>query len=143
MAKQIYWEEIKVGSEISPLVKKPTPRQLVQWAGASGDFYEIHYDKDVALKNNLPSTIIHGALKSAWFGQLLGDWVGEKGRVLKYGCSYRGMDVPGDTLTCKGKVTRKYVDGNDKLVEAEIWLENDKGEITTQGTALVLLPQKQ
>lgn len=142
MAKQIYWEEIEVGSELPPLVKKPTTQQLVKWAGASGDFYQIHYDKDYALGNQLPGVIIHGALKGSWLGQLLGDWAGEKGKVVKYGCSYRSMDVPGDTLTCKGKVTKKYSQGKDHLVEAEIWVENGKGEKTTPGTGVVALPTK-
>jgi acyl dehydratase len=143
MEKQIYWEDIEVGSVITPLVKKPTPRQLVQWAGASGDFYEIHYHQETALKNNLPGIIVHGAIKGSWLGQLLGDWVGEKGKVMKYSCSYRSMDVPGDTITCKGTVTRKYIDNKEHLVEAEIWVENGKGEKTTPGTALVMLPSKQ
>jgi len=128
--------------EIPPLEKKPTTRQLVRWAGASGDFYEIHYDKDFALGNALPGVIVHGALKSAWLGQLLTDWVGEGGRVKKYGCSYRGMDVPGDTLTCRGKVTRKYVEGDEHLVELEIWLENGQGQKTTPGSAVVVLPSR-
>ncbi len=142
MAKEIFWEDVEVGTEVTPLVKNPTPQQLVQWAGASGDFYQIHYDKDFALGNNLPGLIVHGALKSAWLGQLVGDWVGENGTVKKFGCSYRGMDVPGDTLTCKGTVTKTYVEGDERCVECEIWLENPKGEKTTPGTAVVVLPSK-
>ena len=140
MADQVYWEDIEVGSEIPPLVKEPDPQQLVKWAGASGDFYQIHYDKDFALGNNLPDIIVHGALKSAWLGQLLGDW--EKGEIKKYGCSYRGMDIPGDKLTCKGTVTNKYEAGGEHCVECDIWLENSKREKTTLGTAVVALPLK-
>jgi acyl dehydratase len=142
LADQVYWEDIEVGSEIPPLVKDPDPQQLVKWAGASGDFYQIHYDKDFALGNNLPDIIVHGALKSAWLGQLLGDWVGEKGEIKKYGCSYRGMDIPGDKLTCKGTVTNKYEAGGEHCVECDIWLENSKREKTTLGTAVVALPLK-
>jgi acyl dehydratase len=142
LAKQLFWEDIEEGTEVTPLEKQPTTQQLVRWAGASGDFYQIHYDKDFALGNALPGVIVHGALKSAWLGQLLGDWVGEDGSVRKYGCSYRGMDIPGDTLACKGKVTKKYIKGDEHLVECEIWLENSKGEKTTPGTAVVVLPSK-
>lgn len=140
MAKQIFWEDIEIGNDVPPLVKNATPRQLVQWAGASGDFYEIHYNQDFALNNKLPGIIVHGALKGAWLGQLLGDWVGDKGKVKKYTASYRGMDVPGDKLTCKGTVTKKYVAGNEHIVEADIWLENSKGEKTTPGNAVVVFP---
>lgn len=142
MANELFWEDIDVGTEITPLEKKPTTQQLVRWAGASGDFYQIHYDKDFALGNNLPGLIVHGALKSAWLGQLLSDWVGDGGTVKSYGCSYRGMDVPNDALTCKGTVTKKYVEGDENLAECEIWLENSKGEKTTPGTAVVALPSK-
>ncbi len=142
MAKELFWEDIEEGTEVTPLVKEPTTQQLVRWAGASGDFYQIHYDKDFALSNGLPGVIVHGALKSTWLGQLLGDWVGEGGTIKKYGCSYRGMDVPGDKLTCKGKVVRKYVEGDEHLVECEIWLENSQGQKTTPGTAVVALPAK-
>jgi acyl dehydratase len=139
---QVFWEDVKVGMEIPALVKKPTTQQLVRWAGASGDFYQIHYDKDFALGNNLPGVIVHGALKSAWLGQLLGDWVGLKGFVKKFSCSYRGMDVPGDTLTLKGTVTGKRVEGGERLVELDIWMENGKGEKTTPGQAVVALPSR-
>jgi len=142
LAKELFWEDIEEGTEVTPLVKEPTTQQLVRWAGASGDFYQIHYDKDFALSNGLPGVIVHGALKSTWLGQLLGDWVGEGGTIKKYGCSYRGMDVPGDKLTCKGKVVRKYVEGDEHLVECEIWLENSQGQKTTPGTAVVALPAK-
>jgi len=140
--QQNYWEDIEVGAALPDLVKKPTTRQLVQWAGASGDLYEIHYDKDFAINNKLPGVIVHGALKGAWLGQMLTDFVGDYGRVKKYTASYRGMDVPRTTITCKGKVTKKYVDGSDHIIETEMWLENDKGEKTTMGTGIVVLPLK-
>jgi acyl dehydratase len=96
----------------------------------------------LALNNKLPGVILHGALKSAWLGQLLGDWVGPKGVIKKFGCSYRGMDVPGDTLTCRGKITKKYQEGEEHLVELEIWIEDDRGDKNTPGTAVVALPSK-
>ena len=48
MVEQIYYEDVKVDTELPTLVKHPTPRQLVMWAGAAGDLFEIHYDKDFA-----------------------------------------------------------------------------------------------
>lgn len=139
---QLYWEDIEVGSNLPDLVKHPTTRQLVQWAGASGDFYQIHYDKDFAINNKLPGQIVHGALKGAWLGQMLTDFAGDYGRVKKYTTSYRGMDIPGDTLTCKGKVTKKHIEGQDHIVETEMWIENGKGEKTTLGTGIVVLPSR-
>ena len=138
----VFWDDVDEGTEVPPLVKHPTTRQLVQYAGASGDFYEIHYDKDFAQANALPGPIVHGALKHAFLAQLMTGWAGEDGTLKRVSCQYRGMDVPGDTLVCKGTVTRKYVQDGEHLVDCDIWLQNGEGERTTRGTATVRLPRR-
>ena len=142
MAK-LYWEDIQEEQEIPAITKDPTTRQLVRYAGASGDFYEIHYDKDYALGNGLPGPILHGALKSAFLGQLVTDWIREGGTLRRLTCQYRGMDVPGDRLTASGKVTRKYEESGRRLVDCEIWLDNGQGERTTLGSATVELASRE
>ena len=139
---QLVYEDVAVDMEIPPLVKRTTRRQLVQWAGASGDFYEIHYDKDFAIASGLPDVILHGRLKAAYLGQMLTDWIGAEGALKKFNVRYRGMDVPDQDLTCKGKVTKKYLQDNERLVELDIWTENARGERTVTGTALVSLPSR-
>ena len=74
MTVQVYWEDVAEGMKLPSLVKNVTTRQLVQYAGASGDFYEIHYDKDFAQETGLSGVIVHGALKSAFLGQMMTDW---------------------------------------------------------------------
>jgi acyl dehydratase len=138
----LFWEDVEAGQELPALVKSPTTRQLVQYAGASGDFYEIHYDKDFATNTGLSGVILHGALKNAFLGQLLTDWISPSGTLTKLSVQYRGMDVPGDTLTCRGRVTRKYVQDGQHCVDCDIWLENGKGEKTTPGSATVTLPSR-
>jgi acyl dehydratase len=142
MGKQIYWEDVKEGMEIPTLVKHPSTRQLVRYAGVSGDFYEIHYDKDFAISTGLEGVILHGALKQAFLGQLMTDWIGEHGTLRKLSAQYRGMDKPGDTLLCKGKVTKKYVKGGEHLVDCEVWVENQRGEKFTPGEATAALPTR-
>jgi acyl dehydratase len=141
-SKQIFYEDVEVGAAIGPLEKDPTTQQLVKYAGASGDFYQIHYDKDFALKNNLPGVILHGALKNAFLGQLMTDFAGELGWLRKLSVQYRGMDQPGTKVICKGRVAKKYIDGSNHMVDCEIWLENAKGEKTTPGSATVILPSR-
>lgn len=142
MAGQVFWEDVSEGSEIPALVKNPTTRQLVQYAGASGDFYEIHYDRDFAESTGLPGVIIHGALKNAFLGQLVTDWAGPSGMVKRLTCQYRGMDVPGEPITARGTVSRVYQENGENLVECQIWLENPRGENTTPGSATVALPSR-
>ncbi|MDA1215675.1 MAG: MaoC/PaaZ C-terminal domain-containing protein, partial [Chloroflexi bacterium] len=102
MADQPYFETVQVGDKLTPLEKHTTTRQLVKYAGASGDFYEIHYDLEFARSTGLDGLIIHGALKNAFLAQAVTDWMGPGGKLKQISAQYRGMDVPGDTLTIHG-----------------------------------------
>ncbi len=142
MTEQLYYEDIIVGSGIPPLVKQPTTRQLVMWAGASGDYHEIHYDKDFAQSRGLSGVIVHGQLAGSFLGQLVTDWMGEQSSLRKLTCSYRGMNFPGEAITCKGKVSKKYVEDGEHCVECSLWVENPQGEKTVSGRAIVTMPAR-
>ena len=142
MAEQVYWDDVKEGTELTSVVKNPTTQQLVKYAGASGDYYQIHYDQDFAKSNNLDGVILHGALKNAFLGHLVTKWMGPQGDLKRLACQYRGMDMPGSPVTAKGVVTRKYQEQGANLVDCEIWLENKDGEKTTPGSATVALPSR-
>jgi hypothetical protein len=45
-------------------------------------------------------------------------------------------------MSCRGVVTRTYLDGDQGLVDLEIWTENPQGQKTTPGTATVVLPRR-
>ena len=142
MAEQVYYQDVIVDGEIPPLVKQPTTRQLVMWAGASGDYYAIHYDKDFAQSKGLPGVIVHGQLVAGFLGQLITDWIGEQGDTRKFSCSYKGMNFPNEKITCRGKVSKKYVENGEHYIECHIWAENAKGEKTVTGKAIVTLPAR-
>jgi len=142
MGEQVYFEDVNEGDEIPKLVKNCSTQQLVHWAAGSGDFYQIHYDKDFAQSTGLKGIIVHGALKHAFLGQLLHDWAGEQGRIKKFGCQYRGMDEPNQDIVCRGVVTKKYREGDQTFVELDVWTENPQGQKTSPGTAVVTLPSR-
>jgi acyl dehydratase len=142
MADQIYFEDVSEGEEIPRLLKNCSTQQLVIWAAASGDFYQIHYDHNFAKSTGLDNIIVHGALKNAFLAQLLHDWVAPTGVIREFGCQYRGMDYPNQDITCRGVVTKKYLEGDDHFVELDIWTENPQGQKTTPGTAKVVLPSR-
>ncbi len=142
MGDQVYFEDISEGTELPAEVTEPTTRQLVQYAGASGDFYEIHYDKDFAQNTGLSGVIIHGALKNALLGSFVTRWAGPEAVLRRLSCQYRGMDYPNEPITAKGHVSRVYQEGRQNLVDCTIWLENPQGQQTTPGTATVALPSR-
>lgn len=153
MGKQLYYEDVEVGTEMAPLPKIATTQMLVKWAGSSGDFNPLHYDQTFAETQGVGKPIVQGALKNAWLVHFVTDWMGEQGTFKKLSCQYRGIDWPrtmvslsdpaeGETWYCKGKVTKKYVQDDEHCVDCEIRVENGKGESTTPGTATVVLPSR-
>ncbi|MEE2881090.1 MAG: acyl dehydratase, partial [Chloroflexota bacterium] len=76
-------------------------------------------------------------------GHLLTNWAGDDGFVKKMYVELRRFNVVGDTTWCKGKVVGKRVEDGEKLVDLEIWGENQRGEQTTKGTATIKLPSKE
>lgn len=139
---QVWFDDVAEGLEIPRLVKNCSTRQLVMWAAASGDFYEIHYDVEHAKSTGLPGLVVHGALKNAFLGQLVHDWAAPRGRVVRFGCSYRGLDPPWQDIVCRGVVTATTRQDGGGLVELDIWAEGPDGTVTTPGSAAVVLPAR-
>ncbi len=139
---QLYFDDVKPGQDVTTLVQNCDSQRLVFWAAGSGDYYQIHYDKDFALGTGLLERIVHGALKHALLGRMLHEWIGEKGRVKQVACQYRGMDMIDKDVICKGVVTGTKSENGQNLVELDIWTEDPSGQKTTPGTATVSLPSK-
>ena len=110
------------------------------YAGVSGDFYEIHYDRDFANARGFKEVIVHGALKSAFLGQLLTDWIGESGSLLRLAVQYRGIDERDGVLYCSGVVTDKKATRNGHILDCALWIKDEFGNPSTQGSATVALP---
>lgn len=142
MADQVYFEDVSEGQEIPAIKVTPDKQQLVKFAAGSGDFNPLHFDEKFAQGMGLPETIVHGRFKYALVGRLVSQWAGYKGRLLRFGVSYRGMDQPNKEITARGVVTAKRQEGGQNIVELDVWTENAEGQKTTPGTATVALPAR-
>lgn len=142
MDEQRYYEDVAEGEELTPQVHYPTSMQLVKFAGASSDYYQIHYDKDFALQQGLPGVIVHGWLGLSFLASMVANWIGDSGRIIKLEGGYKGMNRVHEELFCYAKVSRKYEAENEGRLRLELWVENPVGEKTIAGSAVVVLPQK-
>jgi len=133
----ITWESIKEGDALPELRKKPSVTQLVKYAAGSGDFNPLHHDYNFPQSKALGTVIVHGRFKYAALGELVSNWVGHAGRIVKISCQYKGMDVPDKEFVCTGKVLRKSDENGRKLVELQLSTVNEDGQQTTPGQAVV------
>lgn len=139
MAKQLFYEDVEVGSEIPTLVKHPTIVQMVKYAGAIGDYSPYNFDREYARSIGFPNALVTGSLILGFLAQMVTDWIGESGTLKKLSGQHRGMCHPDADIICKGRVIKKYVEDGQHYVECEIWAHNEKGERSTPGIALVIL----
>jgi acyl dehydratase len=131
--------DVNVGDELPSLAKTPDREQLVKYAAGSGDFNPLHYDADFPQAQAIGGNIVHGRLKYASMGQLVSDWLGHRGFVRTISARYRGMDRAGAEFTCKGKVAAIRDEDGRRVIELELWTEDTGGQVTTSGTAEVVL----
>lgn len=146
---QLFWDDVAVGMEIPPYPRTVTLMELNRFAGANDEFVLIHMDKDYSQNvARLPDIIVMGNLKYTYLSNMMNNWIGEGGTLKRLSAQYRGMDIPGPalstepTMTCKGKVTKKYIQNGDHYVECEVWVENKEEQITTPGAAIIILPAR-
>ena len=119
----VSYDSVDVGTEI-PARTFPVQRiNLIQYAGASGDFNVIHWNERIATAVGLPNVIAHGMFTMAETGRLVTDWAGDPGAVIDYAVRFsRPIAVPDDdkgaTLTVSGVVESK--DDNERTVTVAI-----------------------
>ena len=131
-------EDIDVGHALPELVKVPTAVQLFRYSAVTWNAHRIHLEPDYARKEGHPDVLVQAHLHGAFLAQLVTDWAGPRARLVKLGWSNRGRAVPGDTLTCSGRVTAKSGD----TVELELLETNQRSETCAQGSATVRLPSR-
>ena len=99
-----------------------TRDSLVRYAGASGDFNNIHYRDDVAQAVGLPGVLAHGMLTMGAAVQVAVDWVGDAGRVVDYQVRFTKPVVvdarEGAVVLVVGKIAE--IDSENNIVRVDL-----------------------
>jgi acyl dehydratase len=132
--------ELKVGDTYQEEVVKNLSRtQIVQYAGASGDYNPVHTDQMFTTElAGYPSVFAHGMLTMGMTGNMLTNWVGD-GRLTKYGVRFTSQVWPGDTLVAKATVTEIREEDGQQLADLEVSTTNEEGVEVVKGSATARL----
>jgi acyl dehydratase len=133
-------ENVEKGAKQSKVVADGLYRtQIVQYAGASGDFNPLHTDEVFTTKiAGYPSVFAHGMLTMGLTGTLLTDALGD-GKLRTFGVRFRSQVWPGDVLTATATVTDVTKTDDGTLVALDVETVNQKGETVVSGTATAVL----
>ena len=128
--------QLKVGDTREEVVIENLSRtQLVQYAGASGDYNPVHTDEIFATKvAGYPTVFAHGMLSMGATGRMLTNWVGD-GRLTKYGVRFVSQVWPGDSLTARAKVEAIRDENGQKFADLAVVTVNQDGKEVVSGYA--------
>ncbi len=136
----IRYQEITEGQELPTFQRVTDFMTWNRYAAVNDEFVYVHMDDEKAKSIGQPGAFGMGNLQLSYLYDLVRQWTGDEGWVKKVHCEFRGMNFKGDTLTAKGKVVKKHEEGGEKLVDLELWVENQKGQKLCPATATVALP---
>jgi acyl dehydratase len=138
----LYFDDVREGDELPPFaVNNVTRTDLVRYAGASGDFNPIHHDQTFAEKAGLPTVFAHGMLTAGFLSKCVTDYVGRQ-NLRRFRIRFATRVWPGDSITCTGKVTRKYEDNDRRYIDGDVVALNQNNETAIQGSFTAELPPR-
>lgn len=112
--------------------------------GAWEPVYGVHYNLAAAQGAGLPYPYDVGAQRQGWLIHLFTNWMGDEGWLKRNRAEYRRFVYLGDAVWIKGKVVRKYVDGDgEHAVDIETHAINQRGEDVMPGSGTVVLPSRE
>lgn len=131
---------VKVGDRRELVLTEDLTRtQIVQYAGASGDYNPLHTDELFAREvAGYPGVFAHGMLTMGMTGRVLTDWVGD-GRLLRYGVRFVKQVWPGDRLTATAEVTAVRDEDGTPVADLTVTTTNQDGVEVLTGTATARL----
>ncbi|MDP6606767.1 MAG: MaoC/PaaZ C-terminal domain-containing protein [Dehalococcoidia bacterium] len=128
--------ELNEGDSFSEVVAEDLSRtQIVQYAGASGDYNPLHSDEVFAKEvGGYPTVFAHGMLSMGMTGRMLTNYVGD-GRLTKFGVRFSRQVFPGDTLTATATVEAVREEGGEHFIDLAVSTTNQKDEEVVKGSA--------
>ena len=128
--------QIKIGDTYSEVLVQDLKRtQIVQYAGASGDYNPLHTDEVFTKKiAGYPSVFAHGMLTMGMTGRMVTNYVGDS-TLTKYSVRFTSQVWPGDTLEGKATVIDIREENGVKLVDIDLVTTNQDGVAVITGSA--------
>ena len=108
--------------------------------GAQDSAARGHAEKEMAREVGMPGGYDVGTQRVSWFGHLVTNWAGDDGFIRRLNVTVKRPNIFGDVSWCRGTVVDKRVEEGAHLVELEVRIENQLGDVTADGTSIVELP---
>jgi hydroxyacyl-ACP dehydratase HTD2-like protein with hotdog domain len=130
--------DLVVGAELPTRAHTATNVSLFMYNAAVWNPHRIHYDAAYTTEvEKHPGIVIDGPLQGDWLSQCVLNWLGDDGRLARFAYSNRRAAYLGETLVTGGTISA--LDASERSAELELRVTNERGEVTTPGSATVRL----
>ncbi len=128
--------DLSIGQTFTAVLVEDLKRtQIVQYAGASGDYNPLHTDEIFTTQvAGYPSVFAHGMLTMGMTGAMITDLVGD-GVLKRFGGRFTSQVWPGDYLSATAEVTAIEA-GDDPTVTLSVATTNAAGVTVFTGEAV-------
>ena len=128
--------DLSVGQQLPIRHFKATNVSLFCYNAAIWNPHRIHYDEKYTKEiERHPAIVIDGPLQGDWLNQTVTNWIKDDGSLLEFSYSNRRASYLGETLYAGGEITS--IDLGTNIVVLDLYIKNEKDEITTPGNAKV------
>ena len=111
--------------------------------GVPDALQRVHWDPAYARKTGNPTTYDYGRMRETWLIHACTDWMGDDAWLARLRVEFRKFNYVGDVQWVTGTVAARYLaDGDRPAVDLELACRNQRGEVTSPGTATILLPSR-
>jgi acyl dehydratase len=132
-------KDIMVGDELPVFQRATGLHHWNRYAAVNDEFVPIHMDDEAGREAGYVSAFGMGNLQWAYLHNLLRQWLGENGHIVSVSCQFRSANTKGQVVTARGTVTGVRDDGGQRIVDLEVWTEEQNGVRLAPGHATVAL----
>ena len=135
-----YWEDVQVGQQLAGFSMHLGWTSMALQVSGSQDWNLIHHDATFARGSGHDDLLYNTGWTSATLARVLTDWIGRDGWLARLEIRMAKTNGPGESIQANAKVVRKYEEEGARLLDLDLWIDNDAKGITTTGVATVRLP---
>ena len=172
-AKVRWWEDVKVGEELKPVVYGPTtlwdeivytigrpemdllpvmaltkmsllPAEMLMPDPVTGvTHHPLEFIHYVSKKGAMRPAVNYGISTRQLMARCLTNWMGDDGFIKKFHWRHLGGFLIGDTGIGHGKVVGKRVENGEHLVDLSLWMDTLRGDTSFPAVATISLLSKE
>jgi acyl dehydratase len=143
---QRWWDDVHEGEELPRIDDEITYRRVVMNPATTWDYFPGHHDPEYARSQGQPTIYINTMHFMGFIDRVATTWAGPRSFIARRKMSMRRPIFAGDTMVGAGRVSRKYTDSGGAtvrhLVELEVTVSNQRGELCAPATVILELPAR-